>query len=497
MPNLQELANTALARSAEVPAIEFEGRWVSWGKLRHIASELASALTGAHVKDRAPVALIARNRPAAIAALLGLIAQGRTISMIYPFQASAVIARDIRGLSVAAVVASREDFTDELLGALAESGVAAVAVDQNGATSLRQCDSAPAGGEGAPQIEVLTSGTTGPPKRFALSYELIERHFVANSSLVARAGADPASAPPFLLYFPLGNITGLYSTLPTLIHGLRVCLLQRFSLEAWLDYVKRYRPVHTGVPPSYVQQIIDADIAKEDLASIKMMGIGAAPLDPSTQAAFEQKYQIPLLLSYGATEFGGPVAAMTPELHAEYGQRKIGTVGRPFPNVQIRATDPETGCVLPAGQDGVLEIISPRIGPDWIRTSDLGRVDDDGFVFIAGRADGAIMRGGFKVLPETIERALRSHPAVSEAAVVGVPDRRLGQAPAAAIRLRPGVREPALADFEAHLRGQVLATHVPVHWKFVSDLPRTASLKVDRPAVARLFADAPSGPTVE
>jgi acyl-coenzyme A synthetase/AMP-(fatty) acid ligase len=157
--------------------------------------------------------------------------------------------------------------------------------------------------------------------------------------------------------------------------------------------------------------------------------------------------------------------------------------------VQLRVIDGESGASLTPGEEGILEVIAPRISPDWIRTSDLAVIDADGFLFHRGRADGAIMRGGFKVLPETIERSLLSHEAVSAAAVVGIPDKRLGQVPAAVIRIKPGRIQPAVAELESHLRERVLATHIPVAWRFVTELPTTPSLKIDRPAVRRLFDD--------
>jgi acyl-coenzyme A synthetase/AMP-(fatty) acid ligase len=136
---------------------------------------------------------------------------------------------------------------------------------------------------------------------------------------------------------------------------------------------------------------------------------------------------------------------------------------------------------------GLLQVVSPRIGPEWIKTSDLAVLDSDGFLFLKGRADGAIMRGGFKVLPESIEAALQSHPAIAESAVVGIADARLGQVPAAAIRLKPNTDEPSIAELEAHLRRLMLATHVPTRWLFCAEIPRNPSLKVDRMALRRLF----------
>jgi acyl-coenzyme A synthetase/AMP-(fatty) acid ligase len=320
---------------------------------------------------------------------------------------------------------------------------------------------------------------------------MIARHLVG-----AAAGAvvaDLSQLPPTLLFFPIGNISGLYSTLPPLLKGQRAVLLERFSVAGWHDHVLRFRPEASGMPPAGVQMVLDAGIDPADLACIRRFGTGAAPLDPTTHRQFEARYGIPILLSYGATEFGGPVTAMTSELHAAWGRHKFGSVGRPLPGVQLRIVDADSGAALPPGREGLLEVVSPRIGPEWIRTSDIARIDEDGFLFHCGRADGAIMRGGFKLLPETIERALQLHAAVSAAAVIGVADRRLGQVPAAAVQLRPGVAAPGVAELEAHLRQQLLATHVPALWRFVEELPRTPSLKVDRPALRRLFEGAAAG----
>jgi long-chain acyl-CoA synthetase len=164
-------------------------------------------------------------------------------------------------------------------------------------------------------------------------------------------------------------------------------------------------------------------------------------------------------------------------------------VGRALPGAAVRIVDPETGATLPPGREGIVEVISPRVGPEWIRTSDIGVIDEDGFLFHRGRADGAIVRGGFKLMPESIERALLLHPAVSAAAIVGVADPRLTQIPAAAIEIKPGAEPPTVDDLEKHLRNHVPATHIPVRWRFVESLPKTPSFKVDRPAVRRLFAD--------
>ncbi|AXQ30713.1 AMP-dependent synthetase [Solimonas sp. K1W22B-7] len=485
MSALQDLVAAALARPASQPALEFEGCWSSWGHLQQLAGRVAALLQASGAASPAPVAFVPRNRPSSVAALLGLLAGGRSIRMIYAFQSTAAIARDLERLRPAAVVADAQDFSPEVRAVLAAQGSAAIMLTQDDATALPglECSqvTSPAQASAQPQIEILTSGTTGPPKAFTISYELIARH------LVGAPASDLSTLSPTLLFFPLGNISGIYSTLPALLRGQRAVLLERFSVAGWHDYVRRYRPKVSGLPPAGVQMVLDANIPVADLASIRRLGTGAAPLDPSVQRAFEERYGIPILLSYGATEFGGPVTAMTPELHAQWGQQKFGSVGRTLPGARLRIVDPDSGAVLPPGLEGLLEVISPRIGPDWIRTSDIAVIDEDGFLFHRGRADGAIMRGGFKLLPETIERALMLHPAISAVSVVGLGDTRLGQVPAAAIQLKPDVAPPSVAELEAHLRDQVYTTHIPVIWRFVQELPRTPSLKVDRPALRRLF----------
>jgi long-chain acyl-CoA synthetase len=485
--SLQQRAADALTRDPARPAIEFGDVSYNWGDLARVAGEVRALLAASEISADAPVAFIARNRPAALAALLALVAEGRTIRMIYAFQSAAGMARDAVKLKPAALVADAEDLSPELRAALADEEISAIALEGMGAGAVRglECGNG-AVAAGPPQIEILTSGTTGPPKQFAVPYALIEAHFI-DSALARAQGDGPESLPPFLLYFPLGNITGLYTTLPMLLRGQRLVLLERFSLDEWHAYVKRYRPAHSGLPPSFVQQALDAGIPREDLASLRALGVGAAPLDPQVQAAFEDRYGVPILVSYGATEFAGPVAAMTLELHAAWGRRKLGTVGRALPHVQLRVVDPGSGTVLAAGEEGLLEVVSPRLGPDWIRTADIAVLDADGFLFLSGRADGAIMRGGFKILPESVERALMLHPAVTEAAVTGIADPRLGQVPVALLRLKSRASAPTKESLDAHVRQHVLATHVPVNYLFVDDIPRTPSLKVDRSAVRRLF----------
>lgn len=491
-PTLESLAQAFFKRAVDVPIVEYEKRWYSYGELGEIAQQLRTQLAASQANANAPIAFAPRNRPSALAILLALIAESRPIHMIYAFQSSAGIARDLTSLQPAVLIAYAQDISDEVRSTAKDNGTALLVIDDEGIRGepglTRVAQRTPTSPTVQREIQILTSGTTGAPKRFPVPYTLIANYLTRGRALFASHGAKLSQIPPVLLSFPLGNITGIYSTVPTLLLGQRVVLLDRFTLDGWLDHVRRFQPAQTGLPPSGIQMILDADVPKADLACIQSLGTGAAPLDPGVQQEFESRYNIPILLSYGATEFGGRVTAMTPEMHRVWGQSKLGSVGKPVPGARIRVVDPGTHQVLPDNQEGLLEVVSPHVGPEWIRTTDIGLVDSDGLVFLHGRADGAITRGGFKILPEAIERALAKHPAVYEAAVVGLPDRRLGQVPAAAVQLKQGVEPPSIETLAAHLRLHLLATHIPVHWRFVDALPRTPSTKIHRPGVRALFA---------
>jgi acyl-coenzyme A synthetase/AMP-(fatty) acid ligase len=313
---------------------------------------------------------------------------------------------------------------------------------------------------------------------------------VQNNIFGTQNATETARTAPVFQYLSFSTITGLYLVLPTLLHGIRITLADRFNLPEWHKWVVRHRPLMAGLPPPAIQMIVEAGLPVEDLSSLHYAGTGAAPLDPNLQRTFEQRYGIPILLTYGATEFGGPVAQNTLDLRKQWGDAKSNSVGKGFAGAQLRVVDAETGEVLPAGEQGLLEVMAPRMGDHWIRTSDQALIDEDGFLFIKGRADGAINRGGFKMLPDDIEQVLQRHPAVAAAAVAGIPDPRLGQVPGAVIELAPHQPAPSVEELETHLRRHLASTHIPATWRFVEQLPYTSMMKVDRAALRRLLEPA-------
>jgi acyl-coenzyme A synthetase/AMP-(fatty) acid ligase len=145
----------------------------------------------------------------------------------------------------------------------------------------------------------------------------------------------------------------------------------------------------------------------------------------------------------------------------------------------------------------VLEVRALRVGDDWIRTTDLASMDEDGFLYLHGRADSAINRGGFKVLPDEVAHVLRQHEKVADAAVIGVADARLGQVPIAAVEPRVAARPPSEPELESFARSRLLSYAVPVRFLIVEALPRNASMKVNLPELQRLVRTLLEAPTTD
>ena len=489
---LDEVIAQALAGDGEQTALEFRGSSVSWRYLREVADAVDAVLTAAGLGRSAPIAFVPRNRPAFVGALLSLIAARRSVIMIYAFQSPAAIAADLQKTGCPAVIADMQDWTAETLAALPPGALAiGLASDLEAEPQVRLVAGNVAadrsglrGPTPQPVVEMLTSGTTGAPKRAPTLYTVMERALITGS--VLDAGKDGQAGDPGTVNFPISNISGIYSLLPMLAARRLVLFQEKFDLDDWLAFVAKYRPDIVILPPAGVRMMLDRDVSPDAMKGVRFVQIGTAALDPDAQRAFEERYGVAILLSYGATEFCGAATTMTVDDHARYGATKFGSVGRAFSGNEVRILDQSNGRVLPAGEVGLIEVKVPVLGDDFIRTNDLGVLDEDGFLYHRGRVDGVIVRGGFKVLPGAVERILNNYPGIAASCVVGVSEPRLGQVPVAVLELQRGASQPDAATLSAHLRETLPATNIPVAYHFVDPLPRTPSLKIDLKAVRAL-----------
>jgi len=498
---LKQRIETILTLDGDAPAIEFDGKWTNWGEIERTYRALDEILDANGLGADSRIGLMLRNHVAVVPAVLAVIGDRCVVTLNPMFQPNK-LAEDVRVTQVPAVAGIPADLdAPEVAAALAEAGclVMELTGDADVPVKVRQertC--APAETDTAPgvAVEMLTSGTTGAPKRIAMKRVGFEESVFAAARFEKGRSADDAPVlrkGVQLLMAPFSHIGGLLALMNAIMAGRSGALLPKFTVEGFRDAVKRHGIKAASAPPAALKMVYDANVPKEDLVSLKAFRTGTAPLDPDLADAFYEHYGIPVLQNYGATEFGGVAGWTIADFEAHRVDRR-GAVGRLNPNVQGRVVDAETGAEVPANEIGILELKSRQIGDgtQWLRTTDLARMSEDGFLWITGRADNVIIRGGFKIQPDDVVRALESHPAVSEASVIAMPDDRLGQVPVAAFIAASGQDVPDEGTLKAFLKEKLTAYQVPVSIRRFDALPRTPSMKVDQRALRALLEVPPT-----
>jgi acyl-CoA synthetase (AMP-forming)/AMP-acid ligase II len=477
------------------PALEFEHRWYTWGHLARTADDVDRALHDAGAGEGAAVGVLLRNRPVPVGLVLGCLRAGACLVTINPTLGTDRVRADLTGLDLAVLAGERRDIETHVDPDIATRPVV-LTLDELGAPGARSLPAAPTVPEPSPGVAVrmLTSGTTGPPRRIDLTYDTLQqvmqgaKHYEANAKeeLRLRTGVVVVNSP-------MVHLGGLFRIVQAVTDGRSFALLERFAVEPWIDAVRRHQPRTVSLVPAAVRMVYDADLDPADFASVQSVVSGTAPLDPDLAEAFTARYGVPVLTSYAATEFGGGVAGWNLKDYQEFASEKRGSVGRAHAGCELRVVDESSGEPLASGEVGLLEVRADQIDASrWIRTTDLARLDDDGFLWILGRADQTILRGGFKVQPETVRVALLRHPAVLDAVVFGVDDDRLGQVPVAVVQPAAG-QSITGAEIVEHTRGLLAPYEVPVTVAVIDALPRTPSQKVDLAATRQWLASEHGG----
>ena len=345
-----------------------------------------------------------------------------------------------------------------------------------------------------------TSGTTGAPKAILHThtayFELLDRVL---GPLRAQGGARDADAPPRrpspnLIPVSLALNAGIYNALFGMRAGAALVIMDRFEPREFAALVERHEIRSTVLPPA-AMAMLTADDGVTDLTPLRYVRSITAPLSPLQARRFTDKFGAVVLNSYGQAEIGEVVGwtAADAKAHPE----KVGAIGRPLPGVELRITG-DDGQALAGDAVGLLWVRTPnmaagydtgeelrdRVDADgYVNTGDLARVDADGFLWIEGRAGDLINRGGNKVFPEQVEEVLCLVPSITEAAVVGVPDERLGEVPVAFV-----VGDAPDAELEARCREHLVPYKVPVAFVHVDALPRSEVGKVLRRELAAGYA---------
>lgn len=482
-----------LAIDPTAPALEFGSQKFTWSYFRDAVDALEKLLAAEPRAHR--IGIVLRNRPGSVASVIATIATGREIVTLSPHLGDAGLADDIRMLSPDVVIADPEDWArDQVVRAAADIG--AIPIECSGEHGLVAHDASwtPAPSlQPASDIAVLmmTSGTTGRPKRVELTYERMTAAYLAAGTPIKDTDPPKLRQGTAILWASLAHISGLYFAVSHVLIGRETALMEKFEVDAWVELMRRNKPPFVGLPPTAMRMVLDADVPQDVFTGVKAVGSGTAALPVEMADAFEEKYGIPVLVTYGATEFAGAIAGWSLTDRKRWGTSKRGSVGRAHHGIDLRIVDRESLDLLPSGQIGLLEARGgqlPETESGWTRTTDLASIDEDGFLYIHGRADDAINRGGFKIPPSVVEEALLAHPAVQAASCVGLPHERLGEVPAVAVALRQPVEVAELWDW---LDGRLTRYQRPVDLKIVDALPLTPSMKVSRPLVKELFNPTP------
>jgi len=466
---------------------------ITYGELRESSRALAGFLSGAGIAPGETVSFMLPNGAAAATLLLGTMASGYVVSPLNLLAQDAHLAYTLAHSETRFVFAAPE-FVDRVRRLLATNARGREVIVRPTDPDALQLGGGHAEtpvdiDSGTPALLMYTSGTTGLPKGALLSH----------GNLLHAAGAVVAAhaltaTDRVLSSLPLYHVNGqCIATVSPVFAGGSIVLPHRFSVSQWWPLVERYRPTWLNMVPTIISYLLNGpDLTPAQIEACRGIRFGrsaSSPLPPEQHKAFERRFGVSVIEAMGLTECAS-VAFANP---LEAARRKYGTPGLPL-GLEARVVAPD-GSVLAQGASGEIQLRGANVmlgyykAPEltaatlkadgWLATGDLGYCDDDGFYFVTGRLKELIIKGGENIAPREIDEALLKHPAVLEAAAVGVPDAHYGQEIHACVVLKTGMEcsEDAL---RAHCIRELGPYKTPKTLRFVDDLPKGASGKVQR-----------------
>ncbi|GAB3213422.1 class I adenylate-forming enzyme family protein [Marinactinospora thermotolerans] len=514
-PHLRAILETSLEHG-DRPALVLDEQRISHTEYYRRAAALAHRLVTDHgVAKGDRVAIAMRNRPEWVVSFFAAASIGAIVVPLNAWWVGRELEFGLRDSGAKVLIADGERL-DRLADLSTPPATIAVDVGRRlppGARTWEQTLGHPAPDVRLPEVELhpddpvtifYTSGTTGLPKGALGSHRNLVSNIVsgayARARALMRAGVDlddvltlaeQLPPPVILCAVPLFHATGAQSVmLPTLFTGGTLVLVHKWDADAAPALIERERVTGmTGVPTMLTQLLASPRLAEHDVSSLVMLNSGGAPAAPAiVSRARASLHDLLLGVGYGLTECS---AIATSNMGPDYLLRP-DSVGAPVAVVDVRVSGPD-GTELPPGEVGEVWLRGPgvvhgywkrpeataqAITDGWLRTGDLGRLDEEGFLYIVDRAKDMIIRGGENVYCAEVEAAIHEHPAVAEVAVVGVPHDVLGEEVGALVRVLPGVPLD-VDDLRAHLRERIAAFKIPTHITLTTgELPRNAAGKL-------------------
>ena len=500
--NLAVILQETAAASPDRPAVVYAGGQLSYAELDALSSRLAAGLESAGIGPGDLVGLQLPNIPQFLIAYFGILKAGAVVVPLNVLLKPPEIAFHLSDSGVKLLITWEGILGDAVKGAEA-AGVSTVYAVGHAAQAAGPADpvrvlpfehllAVPADGYLlAPReltdtaVVVYTSGTTGRPKGAMLTH--IQLYM--NADIPGRLfGVRPDDV--VITVLPLFHVFGLSSILNVCVRfGCTMSLIPRFDPTAVLTAIQRDGiTIFEGVPTMFIALLEHPDLDSYDVSSLRVAISGGASIPAPVLDAFEKRFGVLILEGYGMTE-----TASTTTFNISETERRVYSVGKPIWGTQTQVWDSE-GRPLPPGKDHIGEVVTRGLhvmkgylnapdatasvfSGDWLHTGDLGYFDEDGFLFIVGRQKELIIRGGYNVYPREIEDVLHAHPAVAEAAVIGIPHERLGEEVMAVVTVRDGAAVTE-AELDAYCRERIAAYKYPRRFEFRAQLPKNSLGKV-------------------